>query len=81
MREAPLIMLFLMSEVPLIMLFLMSEVLLIMLLIYFGWQAQGQGGRHEEKAWQRRAPSQGRRPSAKMWLIRPSLDKAPEKGS
>ena len=57
MREAPLIMLFLMSEVPLIMLFLMSEVLLIMLLIYFVRQAQGKADGMKKKpgsAWRLR---------------------------
>ena len=30
------------------------------------------------KAWQRWAPSQGRRPSAEMWRLRPLPSKAPE---
>ena len=33
----------------------------------------------KEKAWQRRAPSQGLRPSAEMWRLLPSLGKAPER--
>ena len=33
----------------------------------------------KEKDWQRWAPSQGRRPSAEMWRLLPSIDKAPEK--
>jgi hypothetical protein len=34
-----------------------------------------------ENAWQRRALLRGRRPSAEMWRVLPSLSQAPEKRS
>ena len=54
----------------------------------WGGRGRADGGRvccpaggSKEKAWQRRVPSHGRRPSAAIWQLLPSQEQTPEKRS